>query len=67
MEKSSYLINKKTCGPENQRMAAGKEKIKDKQTNKQTNKQNKIKGASVDTSSVKSLIILSLKITKRCV
>ena len=31
---------KKTCGPENQRMAAGKEKIKDKQTNKQT-KQNK--------------------------
>ena len=63
MEKSSYLIKKKTCGPENQRMAAGKEKIKDKQTNKQ----NKIKGASVDTSSVKSLIILSLKITKRCV
>ena len=40
MEKSSYLIKKKTCGPENQRMAAGKEKIKDKQTNKQT-KQNK--------------------------
>ena len=62
MEKSSYLIKKKR-GPENQRMAAGKEKIKDKQTNKQ----NKTKGASVDTSSVKSLIILSLKITKRCV
>ena len=40
MEKSSYLIKKKTCGPENQRMAAGKDKIKDKQTNKQT-KQNK--------------------------
>ena len=61
MEKSSYLIKKKHV--DHLRMAAGKEKIKDKQTNKQ----NKIKGASIDTSSVKSLIILSLKITKRCV
>ena len=31
-------LKKKTYGPENQRMAAGKENIKDKQTNKQTNK-----------------------------
>ena len=65
MEKSSYLIKKNmwTRKPED-----GSRKREDKrQTNKQTNKQNKIKGASVDTSSVKSLIILSLKITKRCV
>ena len=65
MGKSSYLIKKNMW---TRKPTDGSRKREDKrQTNKQTNKQNKIKGASVDTSSVKSLIILSLKITKRCV